>query len=40
MEETWEEKEDKLDTENIEPETAKPVEQKYQYKEGEGGITY
>ncbi|XP_053083441.1 eukaryotic translation initiation factor 4 gamma 1a isoform X3 [Pangasianodon hypophthalmus] len=32
-EETWEEKEDKLDTENIEPETAKPVEQKYQYKE-------
>ncbi|XP_060762531.1 eukaryotic translation initiation factor 4 gamma 1a [Neoarius graeffei] len=33
MEETWEEKEDKLDTENIEPETAKPVEQKYQYKE-------
>lgn len=35
--ETWEEKEDKLDTENIEPETAKPVEQKYQYKEGEGG---
>lgn len=36
-EETWEEKEDKLDTENIEPETAKPVEQKYQYKEGERG---
>ncbi|KAF4076278.1 hypothetical protein AMELA_G00212570 [Ameiurus melas] len=31
--ETWEEKEDKLDTENIEPETEKPVEQKYQYKE-------
>ncbi|KAK3513586.1 hypothetical protein QTP70_025364 [Hemibagrus guttatus] len=32
-EETWEEKEDKLDTENIEPETSKSVEQKYQYKE-------
>ncbi|XP_073776641.1 eukaryotic translation initiation factor 4 gamma 1a isoform X8 [Danio rerio] len=31
--ETWEEKEDKLDTENIEPEASKPVEQKYQYKE-------
>ncbi len=29
--ETWE---DKLDTENIEPEASKPVEQKYQYKEG------
>lgn len=34
--ETWEEKEDKLDTENVEPESAKSVEQKYQYKEGEG----
>jgi len=34
LEETWEEKEDKLDTENIEPEASKPVEQKYQYKEG------
>ncbi|XP_077079225.1 eukaryotic translation initiation factor 4 gamma 1a isoform X3 [Siphateles boraxobius] len=32
-EETWEEKEDKLDTENIEPGASKPVEQKYQYKE-------
>ncbi|XP_051555332.1 eukaryotic translation initiation factor 4 gamma 1-like isoform X4 [Myxocyprinus asiaticus] len=32
-EETWEEKEDKLDTENIKPETPKAVEQKYQYKE-------
>ncbi|XP_051989762.1 eukaryotic translation initiation factor 4 gamma 1-like isoform X4 [Xyrauchen texanus] len=32
-EETWEEKEDKLDTENINPETPKAVEQKYQYKE-------
>ncbi|TRZ00323.1 hypothetical protein DNTS_024132 [Danionella cerebrum] len=32
-EETWEEKEDKLDAENIEPEASKPVEQKYQYKE-------
>ncbi|XP_030630375.1 eukaryotic translation initiation factor 4 gamma 1a [Chanos chanos] len=32
-EETWEEKEDKLDAENIEPEAPKPVEQKYQYKE-------
>uniref|UniRef100_A0A673H3A1 Eukaryotic translation initiation factor 4 gamma 1-like n=1 Tax=Sinocyclocheilus rhinocerous TaxID=307959 RepID=A0A673H3A1_9TELE len=31
--ETWEDKEDKLDTENIEPEASKPVEQKYQYKE-------
>ncbi|XP_073705918.1 eukaryotic translation initiation factor 4 gamma 1a isoform X2 [Garra rufa] len=31
--ETWEEKEDKLGTENIEPEASKPVEQKYQYKE-------
>ena len=30
-EQTWEEKEDKLDAENIEPKT---VEQKYQYKEG------
>lgn len=36
-EETWEEKEDKLDTENIEPKSEKAVEQKYQYKEGEGG---
>lgn len=35
LEETWEEKEDKLDTENIEPEASKPVEQKYQYKEGQ-----
>ncbi|XP_067310107.1 eukaryotic translation initiation factor 4 gamma 1a isoform X2 [Pseudorasbora parva] len=33
LDETWEEKEDKLDTENIEPEASKPVEQKYQYKE-------
>ncbi|XP_067220339.1 eukaryotic translation initiation factor 4 gamma 1a isoform X2 [Chanodichthys erythropterus] len=33
LEETWEEKEDKLDTENIEPDASKPVEQKYQYKE-------
>ncbi|TST47713.1 Eukaryotic translation initiation factor 4 gamma 1 [Bagarius yarrelli] len=32
-EETWEEKEDKMDTENIEPDMAKSVEQKYQYKE-------
>uniref|UniRef100_A0A4W4G240 Eukaryotic translation initiation factor 4 gamma, 1a n=1 Tax=Electrophorus electricus TaxID=8005 RepID=A0A4W4G240_ELEEL len=32
-EETWEEKEDKLDMENIEPESTKPTEQKYQYKE-------
>ncbi|XP_016103621.1 eukaryotic translation initiation factor 4 gamma 1a isoform X10 [Sinocyclocheilus grahami] len=31
--ETWEDKEDKLDPENIEPEASKPVEQKYQYKE-------
>ncbi|XP_047662298.1 eukaryotic translation initiation factor 4 gamma 1a isoform X3 [Tachysurus fulvidraco] len=31
--ETWEEKEDKLDTENVEPDTGKSVEQKYQYKE-------
>uniref|UniRef100_A0AAY4ABA1 MI domain-containing protein n=1 Tax=Denticeps clupeoides TaxID=299321 RepID=A0AAY4ABA1_9TELE len=31
-EETWEEKEDKLDAENIEPDAPK-VEQKYQYKE-------
>ncbi|XP_052470148.1 eukaryotic translation initiation factor 4 gamma 1 isoform X8 [Carassius gibelio] len=31
--ETWEDKEDKLDAENIEPEASKPVEQKYQYKE-------
>lgn len=38
--ETWEEKEDKLDTENIEPETEKSVEQKYQYKEGEGGTSH
>ncbi|XP_057189124.1 eukaryotic translation initiation factor 4 gamma 1a isoform X4 [Triplophysa rosa] len=32
-EETWEDKEEKLDSENIEPEAPKPVEQKYQYKE-------
>uniref|UniRef100_A0AAR2LZF3 Eukaryotic translation initiation factor 4 gamma, 1a n=1 Tax=Pygocentrus nattereri TaxID=42514 RepID=A0AAR2LZF3_PYGNA len=32
-EETWEEKEDKLDMENVEPEATKTVEQKYQYKE-------
>uniref|UniRef100_A0A8C1I5J0 Eukaryotic translation initiation factor 4 gamma 1-like n=1 Tax=Cyprinus carpio TaxID=7962 RepID=A0A8C1I5J0_CYPCA len=31
--ETWEDKEDKLDTENTEPEASKLVEQKYQYKE-------
>ncbi|XP_048102582.1 eukaryotic translation initiation factor 4 gamma 1a isoform X2 [Alosa alosa] len=30
---TWEEKEDKLDTENIEPDVNKAVELKYQYKE-------
>ncbi|KAL4647031.1 eukaryotic translation initiation factor 4 gamma 1 isoform X1 [Arapaima gigas] len=33
VEETWEEKEDKLDAENIEPEPHKPGDQKYQYKE-------
>ncbi|XP_016357652.1 eukaryotic translation initiation factor 4 gamma 1-like [Sinocyclocheilus anshuiensis] len=33
LDETWEDKEDKLDPENIEPEASKPVEQKYQYKE-------
>ncbi|XP_053342378.1 eukaryotic translation initiation factor 4 gamma 1a isoform X1 [Clarias gariepinus] len=31
--ETWEEKEDKLETENIDSDSEKPVEQKYQYKE-------
>uniref|UniRef100_H3A733 Eukaryotic translation initiation factor 4 gamma 1 n=1 Tax=Latimeria chalumnae TaxID=7897 RepID=H3A733_LATCH len=31
--ETWEEKEDKLDTENIKPDSIKAAEQKYQYKE-------
>lgn len=31
VDETWEEKEDKLDAENIEP---KPEDLKYQYKEG------
>ncbi|XP_026061836.1 eukaryotic translation initiation factor 4 gamma 1-like isoform X3 [Carassius auratus] len=31
--ETWEDKEDKLDTENTEPDASKTVEQKYQYKE-------
>ncbi|XP_066565140.1 eukaryotic translation initiation factor 4 gamma 1 isoform X3 [Amia ocellicauda] len=31
--ETWEEKEDKLDAENIEPDALKPGDQKYQYKE-------
>lgn len=37
VEETWEEKEDKLDAENIQPQSpapATPTEQKYQYKEG------
>ena len=34
VDETWEEKEDKLDAENIEPEALKPGDQKYQYKEG------
>uniref|UniRef100_A0AAY4EAH7 Eukaryotic translation initiation factor 4 gamma n=1 Tax=Denticeps clupeoides TaxID=299321 RepID=A0AAY4EAH7_9TELE len=37
VEETWEEKEDKLDAENIKPqrpEAASPTEQKYQYKAG------
>lgn len=37
VDETWEEKEDKLDAENIRPESpapATPTEQKYQYKEG------
>lgn len=34
VEETWEEKEDKLDAENIQPTPATPTEQKYQYKEG------
>lgn len=37
MEETWEEKEDKLDAENLQlrsPAPATPTEQKYQYKEG------
>ncbi|XP_036391933.1 eukaryotic translation initiation factor 4 gamma 1-like isoform X3 [Megalops cyprinoides] len=33
VDETWEEKEDKLDAENIEPEAVKPGDQKYQYKE-------
>ncbi|XP_016111957.1 eukaryotic translation initiation factor 4 gamma 1-like [Sinocyclocheilus grahami] len=36
LEETWEEKEDKLDAENIKPESptlSSPTEQKYQYKE-------
>ncbi|XP_060799381.1 eukaryotic translation initiation factor 4 gamma 1-like isoform X2 [Neoarius graeffei] len=36
VEETWEEKEDKLDAENIQPQSpapATPTEQKYQYKE-------
>ncbi|KAI1893865.1 hypothetical protein AGOR_G00128060 [Albula goreensis] len=33
VEETWEEKEDKLDAENIEPDAVKPGDQKYQYKE-------
>lgn len=32
--ETWEEKEDKLDTENIEPDQLKPGDLKYKYKEG------
>ncbi|MGH0144685.1 UNVERIFIED_CONTAM: hypothetical protein FKN15_036169 [Acipenser sinensis] len=31
--ETWEEKEDKLDTENIEPDQLKPGDLKYKYKE-------
>ncbi|TSK67162.1 Eukaryotic translation initiation factor 4 gamma 1 [Bagarius yarrelli] len=37
VEETWEEKEDKLDAENVQPQSpapATPTEQKYQYKEG------
>lgn len=34
VDETWEEKEDKLDAENVKPETSKPVDLKYQYKEG------
>lgn len=33
VDETWEEKEDKLDAENIKPQSP-PTEQKYQYKEG------
>lgn len=33
---TWEDKEDKLDAENIQPDPPKPTgtDQKYQYKEG------
>lgn len=34
-EETWEEKEDKQDVENIKPDGIKLSDQKYQYKEGE-----
>uniref|UniRef100_A0A8C6TKQ6 Eukaryotic translation initiation factor 4 gamma 1 n=1 Tax=Neogobius melanostomus TaxID=47308 RepID=A0A8C6TKQ6_9GOBI len=30
---TWEDKEDKLDAENIQPESVKPSDKKYQYKE-------
>lgn len=31
---TWEDKEDKLDAENIQPNTPEPTDIKYQYKEG------
>lgn len=37
VDETWEEKEDKLDAENIKPQSptpTSPTEQKYQYKAG------
>lgn len=35
VDETWEEKEDKLDAENIKPESpTTPTDQKYQYKAG------
>lgn len=31
---TWEDKEDKLDAENIQPDPLNPTDKKYQYKEG------
>lgn len=31
---TWEDKEDKLDAENIKPDSPNPTDMKYQYKEG------
>lgn len=40
LDETWEEKEDKLDAENIKPRSptpTSPTEQKYQYKAGNVG---